>query len=1544
MMRENILHDKRYNNLNNKKHPAKTASMDIILYAIAFVLFLAMNAIVVNAADIEVSKNTYITSSGLYDTSPSIVSKDGAYFLFYARADDDTVTVAAPDYDPMQSNYTIYYRKAASIEALSSAPEAQVAISGSLRPQGLSQKIISAVLQDGKIYLFTSNNLDSLDGSDNSIYYYIYQDSISTPEQDKWSGPYKIVEDSNTPIESQNNSLPHYSAFNVNAQSYNGEIYLSWSTSDGGYLGIWNTSAFTSNISQISLPDGTERLFNTKIYLSGNEIYAVGINQAHDALMAYSAQITDTAPQTFNGLSIMEYGAAYSDYSLFKEGNTLYFLTAYDDGTSRHIQYAHSEDDGMTWYSTHDLTLARQDFDIDNLYISQGESWNESGPILYFVGDKSYVIYSTESFDNTKSSAKIAFINPNIEGYTDVDGITHYTTIQDAVNYASAGYNISVVDAGTYTESLYINIPLNLYGNGAIISGFDPNLPVIEINTYPVSIRNLTITQGLYGVLVDGDIDASKIVLHNDKFSGNSEAGLINYGTEKVNALYCYWDDNSGPSGIGSGTGEVITGEAKYSPWYDSSFSGKIYDEMMLTQSYLEFNSIEGSNVDKNNVISNLNLLRVSPYGAYIDWTSSDESIIDAKGDINRSSTDRTATLTAQIFLPESMILSQVFSGIVVKANSINDSSAINSEYGALTFNSIRETNPDENDIMYYLTLPTQGINDTSISWSSNDSGTIDKYGNVIRSDRDIKVRLSATISRGNQYRIKNIDLIVKGTTDPDYLTLARAQSILTNELILNANPSLDNIISGLYLPSTLPGFPGLTIEYLPSDGSVIGIENYSLDSVKFSYNNSFSDNAGIGSSIYQSYQLIGAGQSVKPDGAEIEADGSDSYEEYGPISGNNIVFSCGSCSEASFMDATLQIDLNSPFCGYDSDIMRNLIIDHKRICAFDSYNNKKYNILFKSYRNGGACIDGGDGSCAASSGHTSYVRTSQLNIGDVDHGNAKYRLILKATLYYNSKYDTKQFVIDISPKDHLLSFDDGGNAVISKDSQEAILDSDNFNDIRNILVDPSASSSQVLMLDMDLLKDYVTHTVSTSANPLYIYRKNFSVNNNGSTRFNVTLKLPANSIFDAGDNWNGLFTVPNSVDKANFAAPNGGTYLAIKTGGSSIASDLSTEHFTSSRAIMLEFDGVTGKKVAYSDQRDIDASKVYDLTDIPVICNSRNSPSNIPEGKECYFDDGKSIVIWTYHLSIFALYDPNAPSVTVTSTGGSAAGGSGGGGGGGAGGGAGAEVSGATLVKCSEDWVCTKWSACSELGSSIRSCSDQNSCGTETNKPATVQTCNAKKNPAKGSALFDIILDIISEPGKDNPKLLVDVGLINFGSEDTVDANLTFTITDGSGSVVKQYGKVVPVKTQLEYIETVDTTGLGNGKYYLTADLAYAGQKDPARAQTTFVISDNAFMRLVLRIGAGNITAIIIGIVILGAAAIWYFNRRKGHDESENKENTRERNTDAKSEGLEKPEAASADETLAKTKDPYAKSIMENLEKNYNPEGKGAYKPKKKR
>ena len=208
-----------------------------------------------------------------------------------------------------------------------------------------------------------------------------------------------------------------------------------------------------------------------------------------------------------------------------------------------------------------------------------------------------------------------------------------------------------------------------------------------------------------------------------------------------------------------------------------------------------------------------------------------------------------------------------------------------------------------------------------------------------------------------------------------------------------------------------------------------------------------------------------------------------------------------------------------------------------------------------------------------------------------------------------------------------------------------------------------------------------------------------------------------------------------------------------------------------------------------------------------------------------------------------------------------------------------------ASGLACRENWQCEEWLSCSSPGITTRTCSDKNNCGTEFNKPRLSKECifsdnfeKLKKDVSslisskKKSALFDIVLEIVSEPKVSSDGLTIKVSLINFGSSDTVDANLEYAIYDVEGTAVKEFTKTVPVKTQVEYLENIDTTDLANGRYVLNMKLTYAGQVDSASAEKVFYIGNSALINLYRKLDA---TTYILFTLLIALLTSRFFYRR---------------------------------------------------------------------
>jgi hypothetical protein len=142
-------------------------------------------------------------------------------------------------------------------------------------------------------------------------------------------------------------------------------------------------------------------------------------------------------------------------------------------------------------------------------------------------------------------------------------------------------------------------------------------------------------------------------------------------------------------------------------------------------------------------------------------------------------------------------------------------------------------------------------------------------------------------------------------------------------------------------------------------------------------------------------------------------------------------------------------------------------------------------------------------------------------------------------------------------------------------------------------------------------------------------------------------------------------------------------------------------------------------------------------------------------------------------------------------------------------------------------------------------------------------------------SALFDIILDILSEPDAKNKNLTIKVSLINFGSSNTVNADLIYSITDNNNVLLKQINRNIPVTTQMEFIDNIDTGELLEGKYILQIELKYAGQEYPAKTEKTFnVVKKKTLIDNIKNLRNTQLASIVMAVLSVIALTVVYIKK----------------------------------------------------------------------
>jgi parallel beta-helix repeat protein len=89
-----------------------------------------------------------------------------------------------------------------------------------------------------------------------------------------------------------------------------------------------------------------------------------------------------------------------------------------------------------------------------------------------------------------------------------------------------------------------------------------------------------TVTNNTNGVQVQayeggaGSTVPTELVFHNNSFVGNTAYGFVNNTTTSVNATENWWGNVSGPGLVGLGTGDKISANVDYSPWWGANYVG----------------------------------------------------------------------------------------------------------------------------------------------------------------------------------------------------------------------------------------------------------------------------------------------------------------------------------------------------------------------------------------------------------------------------------------------------------------------------------------------------------------------------------------------------------------------------------------------------------------------------------------------------------------------------------------------------------------------------------------------------------------------------------------------------------------------------------------------------------------------------------------------------------------------------------------------------------------------------------------------------------
>lgn len=170
---------------------------------------------------------------------------------------------------------------------------------------------------------------------------------------------------------------------------------------------------------------------------------------------------------------------------------------------------------------------------------------------------------------------------------------------------------------------------------------------------------------------------------------------------------------------------------------------------------------------DTSAVVDNLVLPSVGEYGSTITWSSSDPEIISDTGVVNRPAHeegDKTVILTATITSGTESDTKEFMVTVLAQLSDL--------EKLRLAAQELKVYNID--DVRGNLTLLTEGLEGTSISWTSENTDIITTTGEVTRpahGSGDVNVKLTATLTLNDYSMTKSFLAVVKEMPPEEELT-----------------------------------------------------------------------------------------------------------------------------------------------------------------------------------------------------------------------------------------------------------------------------------------------------------------------------------------------------------------------------------------------------------------------------------------------------------------------------------------------------------------------------------------------------------------------------------------------------------------------------------------------------------------------------------------------------------------------------------------------------------------------------------------------------
>lgn len=415
---------------------------------------------------------------------------------------------------------------------------------------------------------------------------------------------------------------------------------------------------------------------------------------------------------------------------------------------------------------------------------------------IQFVGNYQVQVYDDANYTGntgswTSSQSNLGDWNDRassikITPITDTSGVYIYQDLNysgqslrltSSVNSLPAGWDNKVSSiniVGNYYVTLWSVLNTGAGGTGHYYEVKDPAV-LKDLTKVVWDNNNSTLDDNISSMYIQDmrkqpqdyvNLDANALQI---TYSGTDGANYVTSNVELpsigASGSTITWT-SSNPQVISAANGTVILPQKPITPVqltakieYGSANTTKTYNLSVINASLVtaDYNALQiqyaGSD-NANSVTSNVTLPTVGKNGTPITWSSSYTPVISTNGTVTPSNFGSTkVTLTATL-LPG---LVKSFDLVVADGIVVTDRNALSIGYAA---------GESETKVLSRLTLPTRGLNGSTITWTSSHSSVVSVNGVVTNPTTDTNVTLTATVSKGAGPSLtKSFVVTVAGTT-----------------------------------------------------------------------------------------------------------------------------------------------------------------------------------------------------------------------------------------------------------------------------------------------------------------------------------------------------------------------------------------------------------------------------------------------------------------------------------------------------------------------------------------------------------------------------------------------------------------------------------------------------------------------------------------------------------------------------------------------------------------------------------------------------------